>query len=553
MHWLRSSLLAFITLVTFQISAAQTGVWFKVPTDKPEHYFHTIDYQVTPLTYPDVNHLFTSPREYLNLSLLSDGPELTGGQFLHIQTLNVTESSELVIDFSFSTYVSMFWHRVYDASGHLVFSTSGGLQSSITNTYFLRHGRDVLLGSGDYIVVSEFAAPFFIAQPQPVLLSKPKYIAAIKPTNFLAVAGVGLFFGLGLYYLVMGLIRRRAIDSIYAGFILSNLIFNSATLLIFSDVFSTTWFYLASASISISNILYVMFVMRLLDINVSNNKWLAYLGLTCITVMSLLLLHSYLIEPSSSNENNRIGVLMFALFGLVAALIKSFDKQHKVTARLYLAANIGFLGPAIVATVFPKLWSADTTYASHWGILAVIIEVILLSFLLSFQLSRVHKERNDALLQARRALKLAKTDKLTAIPNRLAMEEALDKAPQDTCFVFIDLDGVKAFNDKYGHGMGDGLLKTFALVLEQKCLPGMQVFRMGGDEFTLVLTNALSEHVPEFLQRVQTQVANIGYENISVSFGMASLAEVKTDREMIQLADSRMYDHKQNKKLHQTV
>lgn len=546
---LRSYVLVLLTIIAFHASSNESdSKWYKVPAAKPEHFFQTVTYLSTNLSFRDIQLLRLNASNYDDIkSILA--PELTGGQYLYVHEFKVDKPSDLVVDFALSTHVANFWHRVYTTSGKLVHQSAGGTYSSLSNEFFLRHGRTMNLAEGNYLLVSEFAAPFFIAQPTPTVLDKSEYIESIKLTNTVSLIGLGIFIGLGLYYAVMGVIRRRALDGFYATFILSNLIFNSATLLVFSDVFNVSWFYFASATISFSNIFYVLFVWKLFDISSANKPWLSKLTALIITIMTGLMLYSYFVDPTVSNEHNRLGVLVFALFGLVTAFAHIRDPRHKVTARLYLAANLGFLGPALIATLFPHVWSAHTTYASHWGIMAVAIEVILLSFLLSYQLSRVYKERNYALHQAEKALLLAKTDKLTEIPNRLAMEERLNNIKSDCSFVFIDLDGVKGFNDRFGHSMGDSLLKTFALVLEQNCSEVMYAFRQGGDEFALIIEqNCFIEDIEAHLNQILTQVRNIGFDDFSLSYGLARMEEVDDKGELVKLADSRMYEYKQRSK-----
>ena len=89
-----------------------------------------------------------------------------------------------------------------------------------------------------------------------------------------------------------------------------------------------------------------------------------------------------------------------------------------------------------------------------------------------------------------RASKIAHTDALTGLPNRLALspifERMMDGArSRDRRFgiLFIDLDHFKAVNDTLGHAFGDMLLKEMAARLSALCRRGDHVVRLGGDEF----------------------------------------------------------------------
>jgi diguanylate cyclase (GGDEF)-like protein len=89
---------------------------------------------------------------------------------------------------------------------------------------------------------------------------------------------------------------------------------------------------------------------------------------------------------------------------------------------------------------------------------------------------------------------LAKFDPLTGLPNRLLFHDRLAQAVQRidrrdhvVALIFIDLDGFKAVNDRYGHATGDRLLVAVAGRLRRVVRRTDTVSRLGGDEFTIIL------------------------------------------------------------------
>jgi diguanylate cyclase (GGDEF)-like protein len=89
---------------------------------------------------------------------------------------------------------------------------------------------------------------------------------------------------------------------------------------------------------------------------------------------------------------------------------------------------------------------------------------------------------------------LAKFDPLTGLPNRLLFHDRLAQAVQRidrrdhvVALIFIDLDGFKAVNDRYGHATGDRLLVAVAERLRSVVRRTDTVARLGGDEFTIIL------------------------------------------------------------------
>jgi diguanylate cyclase (GGDEF)-like protein len=130
------------------------------------------------------------------------------------------------------------------------------------------------------------------------------------------------------------------------------------------------------------------------------------------------------------------------------------------------------------------------------------------------------------------------------------MDEYLEECGREVGFTFIDLDGLKRYNDNHGHSMGDELLKSFALVLSQQLPEDYKLFRVAGDEFAIVAHNLELASVEPHIQRAIHTVRNIGFEDIDASFGSAKLkeADVQSVSDMMKLADIRMYQNKIDRK-----
>ena len=144
----------------------------------------------------------------------------------------------------------------------------------------------------------------------------------------------------------------------------------------------------------------------------------------------------------------------------------------------------------------------------------------------------------------------ASTDPLTGLGNRralaTALEELLDNTddPQPTVLGLFDLDGFKSYNDCFGHGAGDELLKRLAFALASVLPPPASAYRMGGDEFCVLVP--AGEIGQEMLADAHSVLAERGdgYA-VSASIGSVNLPEEAADAtEALRVADQRMYEDK---------
>ena len=108
---------------------------------------------------------------------------------------------------------------------------------------------------------------------------------------------------------------------------------------------------------------------------------------------------------------------------------------------------------------------------------------------------------------------LALTDALTDLPNRRGIEQwatrELSGAMRHSFsfwVVMADLDNFKSVNDTYGHEAGDGVLKTFAEILQTNSRQCDICGRIGGDEFLVVITHSEREGVEAVVDRIREQV-----------------------------------------------
>jgi diguanylate cyclase (GGDEF)-like protein len=149
---------------------------------------------------------------------------------------------------------------------------------------------------------------------------------------------------------------------------------------------------------------------------------------------------------------------------------------------------------------------------------------------------------------------LADHDPLTRLPNRRALLEELAEATGDPrmqplALVFLDVDNFKEINDRHGHLTGDRVLSRFASLLAELVRSGDRAFRVGGDEFALLLHGAGEQEAREVVGRIVTAVeANIDplVRTLTASFGVAPRRGREHPQELLRVADEAMYAAKRS-------
>jgi diguanylate cyclase (GGDEF)-like protein len=144
---------------------------------------------------------------------------------------------------------------------------------------------------------------------------------------------------------------------------------------------------------------------------------------------------------------------------------------------------------------------------------------------------------------------LADHDPLTRLLNRRAFVERLDgevgrarRYGRSFGLVLCDLDGFKELNDRHGHLAGDEALQRFGQTLVSAIRKGDEAFRIGGDEFALMLAEASEEDAREVVDRINGQLEGLG-----ASFGVASCPRHAQDAQtLFRLADEALYEAKRN-------
>lgn len=145
----------------------------------------------------------------------------------------------------------------------------------------------------------------------------------------------------------------------------------------------------------------------------------------------------------------------------------------------------------------------------------------------------------------------------TGIHNRLYFEEYMEMLQQGNIKVtlcYLDLDGLKYVNDKYGHNEGDIYIRNFVSLIQNSFRNSDLFARIGGDEFCIVLPNSHRESVEKKLDELLHEFITENEKSYprSFSYGLVEISDWscgQTIEELIKMADAEMYKCKRiNKK-----
>lgn len=157
-----------------------------------------------------------------------------------------------------------------------------------------------------------------------------------------------------------------------------------------------------------------------------------------------------------------------------------------------------------------------------------------------------------------RALQLAFTDSLTGLYNRRYLLDQLDREfaranrnQSSLSLVMMDVDGLKAINDSFGHNEGDVVLKELGRILKINTRASDIASRWGGDEFVLLTSDTDSKSAHRIGERIRSQVERSrpvisGKEtSFTISVGIASYpAQASGTTELLKKADEALYNAK---------
>jgi diguanylate cyclase (GGDEF)-like protein len=174
---------------------------------------------------------------------------------------------------------------------------------------------------------------------------------------------------------------------------------------------------------------------------------------------------------------------------------------------------------------------------------------VVVGFVLAGLVRQVRKEHLSALA-------LARSDGLTGLWNQRAFAEAIEdecarvrRTREPLSLVYVDVDNFKRVNDHDGHTRGDEILRQLAAAITKVARDRIdRGFRIGGDEFALLLPGSTAAQSVAVVQRIRAQCertdpAWVGGP-LGMSVGIVEFDAQESSEQFVRRADAAMYQHK---------
>ncbi|WP_192954695.1 GGDEF domain-containing protein [Gallaecimonas mangrovi] len=210
-----------------------------------------------------------------------------------------------------------------------------------------------------------------------------------------------------------------------------------------------------------------------------------------------------------------------------------------------LAGLVGLVGVVALLWVQPP----------HGGNMTVAVGInAALTYLSIWAISHVYERKRNQMMEQLR--QIASQDPLTGLHNRLHLEDVFAQLCQQHgrspfTLILIDIDHFKSVNDNFGHESGDEVLRYFAKLLSRHTREQDWLFRVGGEEFCLILPHCDAEGAMLVAEKLRSTVAesplllNGQTIDFTVSIGLAQWRKDGKDFDSLyRQADMRLYQAK---------
>lgn len=300
--------------------------------------------------------------------------------------------------------------------------------------------------------------------------------------------------------------------------------------------FGITMFAMASPFVVYAIFLQYIYLHITGTSKVVSRKWFILGGILCTVGVIATVYYSFQGTLFKLQSTSHIpgeyydGYLLLYVVILVYAMLVVLLNSRKIGFHDTFAAMLFMFVPLFYVFLNIRYQSLAFSLAS----LAISMQII--------NISLQGEHANDLIASEEATSKLAHSDELTGIANRLAFAKVCDNLDrnQNVGVIFADVNGLKYTNDHFGHKEGDALLCEFTNML-LGCFRRDDVFRISGDEFVVILSGMPEETFERKIRELREKIAakDVPIASIGCVYGGGS--EISR---LIDMAETNMYEEK---------
>jgi len=272
----------------------------------------------------------------------------------------------------------------------------------------------------------------------------------------------------------------------------------------------------------------------------------------------------------SDNKSPQTPAPSFSHAGLDKPTVIREHLQHLDRRQWWLGSTtvavILLLTLGVASFAFPEILSQEqSTYSFYLNqavraLVGLVLVFSVYSIYQQFQITKLRQELGSQIESlakveslASEVYKLAALDQLTGLYNRRSGEQRLaeeisraQRHGRPLTVLLMDLDGLKAVNDRHGHAAGDTVIKNFADRLQRAIRGSDLAVRLGGDEFMAILPECRADEVKHVLGRIEGLDFEFDEQKVRLRFssGWSDYFPMETMQEFLKRADMALYEDK---------
>ena len=256
-------------------------------------------------------------------------------------------------------------------------------------------------------------------------------------------------------------------------------------------------------------------------------------------------INNVLNDNAIAKADFKINLFIAFIFVLLTSILV-FKINSSLINALSVLGLIAFYGIISVAALGCNVW-IDLAYP---------VVLILATYTVVYVVKFIRKSEDFE-----KTYKLATTDGLTELYNHRYFQEQMiaqvdtsSRYNMNFSLILIDIDFFKKFNDKFGHQVGDDVLRKIAGILKKSVRAADIVARYGGEEMAIILPNTGLDDAVTTANKICNAVAESPFKlmggiecRVTISLGVSTYPlHGKTPQELIEAADKGLYDAKEN-------